>query len=81
MPPNRRLLPTVPPFAKETDVNVMAWQIRNHAEAIEHLNEKKIDIPAASVLRLIGVTISLILGLTGLVSPVQFANLLRLLLP
>ena len=58
----------------------MAWRQDMHDQAIEHLYETKIEAPPASYLRLAGVVLSLILGLAGLVSPAQLAQLLKALL-
>lgn len=76
--PNTKLLPPVPPFANKADPKVIAWRQDCHEEAIEHLHRAKLELPQSSWLPLIGVVASLILGLAGLVSPAQIAQLLRL---
>ena len=78
---NPKLLPQLPPFADPADPKVLAWQVATQADAIEHLHQTKLEAPSASLLRLAGVALSLILGLAGLVSPAQLAALLRALLP
>ncbi len=77
---NRKLLPPSPPYVSTTDPRYVAWQLDQHAQAINHLSETKLDKPSASVLRLVGVLLSAILGLAGLASPEKSAELLTLLL-
>ena len=52
-----------------------------HEQAIEHLSQAKMDAPASSWLPLLGVILSLILGLAGLVSPATVAQLLKHFVP
>jgi len=77
---NSKLLPPAPPYARATDPQVMAWQIEEQRQAINHLQETKMDILSASVLRLVGIAVSITLGLLSLASPAQVAGILQLLL-
>ena len=77
---SNKLLPPSPPYVDQTDPRFLAWQLDQHAQAINHLSETKMDKPSASVLRLLGVALSAILGLAGLVSPEKSAEVLKLLL-
>ena len=77
---SNKLLPPSPPFVDQTDPLYVVWQLDQHALAINHLAEVKMDKPSASVLRLLGVALSAILGLAGLVSPEKSAEVLKLLL-
>ena len=77
---NHKLLPPSPPFVDQTDPRYVVWQLDQHALAINHLSETKMDKPSASVLRLLGVVLSAILGLFGLALPEKSAELLTLLL-
>lgn len=76
----RKLLLTLPPYVDQTDPRFVAWQLDQHSQAIEHLQETKMDNPSASLLRLVWVGLSAILGLIGLVLPEKSADILMLLL-
>lgn len=76
----RKLLLTLPPYVDQTDPRFIAWRLDQHSQAIEHLQETKMDNPSASVLRLLWVGLSAIVGLLGLVLPEKFAELLLQLL-
>ena len=71
----RKLLLTLPPYVDQTDPRFIAWRLDQHSQAIEHLQETKMDNPSASVLRLLWVGLTAILGLLGLVLPEKFAEL------
>ena len=77
---SNKLLPPSPPYVDQTDPRYVAWQLDQHAQAINHLSETKMDKPSASLVRLMGVALSAILGLFGLVSPEKSAEVLKLLL-
>ena len=77
---SNKLLPPSPPYGDQTDPRYVAWQLDQHAQAINHLSDTKMDKPSASLVRLMGVALSAILGLFGLVSPEKSAEVLKLLL-
>jgi hypothetical protein len=77
---NRKLLQPLPPYVDQTDPRFIAWRLDQHSQAIEHLQETKMDNPSASLLRLVWVGLSAIVGLLGLVLPEKFAELLLQLL-
>lgn len=77
---SNKLLPPSPPYVDQTDPRYVAWQLDQYRNAINHLSDTKMDKPSASVLRLMGVALSAILGLFGLASPEKSAELLTLLL-
>lgn len=77
---SNKLLPPSPPYVDTTDPRFLAWQLDQHAQAINHLSDTKMDKPSASLVRLMGVALSAILGLFGLVSPEKSAEVLKLLL-
>ncbi len=77
---NRKLLQPLPPYVVQTDPRFIAWRLDQHSQAIEHLQESKMDNPSASLLRLLWVGLSAILGLIGLALPEKSADILMLLL-
>ena len=76
----RKLLLTLPPYVDQTDPRFITWRLDQHSQAIEHLQESKMDNPSASLLRLLWVGLSAIVGLLGLVLPEKSAEVLMLLL-
>jgi hypothetical protein len=75
-----KLLRTLPPYVDQTDPRFISWRLDEQAQAIEHLQESKMDNPSASVLRLLWVGLSAILGLIGLALPEKSADILLQLL-
>ena len=73
-----KLLKPLPPGVDPTHPHIIAVQIQQHREAINHLQDVKLELPHSSWLPLIGVTSTAILGVLGLVSPEQVAQILRL---
>lgn len=80
MPSNTKLLPHVPHYVDKTDRHIIAWRQDLHHEAIEHLNQTRLEKPSASMLRLIALVLTYALGALGLASPQFVAQVLKLLL-
>lgn len=75
-----RLIPTLPP-SMAADPRILSWRLDQHQEAIEHLNETKMDRPHfnPSLTKAAGVLGIYALGLLGLLSPERTDWLIKLL--
>lgn len=74
------LLPPLPPYVNRQDPQIIAWRQDLQADAIEHLNQTKLDTPSASLLKAGLLLLTWFLGLIGLASPEFVARVLKLLL-
>lgn len=77
---SKRLLPDLPPYVDRRHPDIVLWRLDQHHDAIEHLNQTRIEKPSASMLRLIALLLTYALGAAGLASPQFVAQVLKLLL-